>query len=271
MSALINFVKSRLDLLELKALMKASAADCGDLQKKCTEAMVKCIQGVTTVSVENSIVLTKLVAETAHLDAAQKDAFLRELDNRLETDVWIGSVAPDGSAVNNSHMAKLQTFTSFRNFLWEELWAIIMNIDMPYIETMKACARFSKKIGLNHPNEKTVQRVVTTVVCARIEITKSDVSSNDRLVCVRAFKDFLRSMPFQVEGPSVYPDTPKDLQNQYPNVYLSLMQLLSQARLRSQRKRFFSSFNGHLAARTGRRFPRHLVGRTSLVAILGMS
>ena len=67
MTALINFVKSRLDLLQLNDELRKESAD-GALQAKCADAMVRCIQSVTNVSVESSIELTRLVAETPYLN-----------------------------------------------------------------------------------------------------------------------------------------------------------------------------------------------------------
>ena len=84
---------------------------------------------------------------------------------------------------------------------------------------MKACAVFFKKLGINNPSEKTVQNLVATVICARQQVTKVEVSCDDRLAALRMFKEYLRNIPLQYEGPTVYCETPEELRTRHPGLY----------------------------------------------------
>ena len=84
---------------------------------------------------------------------------------------------------------------------------------------MQSLAAFAKKIGLNNPNEKTVQTLVAIAIGARVQSTRVEVPAEDRLACVRLFKDFLRALPFEYEGPKQYPSTPDVLREEVPGLY----------------------------------------------------
>ena len=81
---------------------------------------------------------------------------------------------------------------------------------------MKAGAVFYKQCGVNNPNEKTVQTFVATVSATRIQLTNIDVNFDTRLFCVRTFKDTLRAIPKEFDGPTEYPETPAQLQEKVP-------------------------------------------------------
>ena len=219
MSSLFGFVKSRLDYLDLAAEMGRDEVVMETLRGQCMASMTQCVQKVSKVSLETATDITKVVKDNSTLKEADKFAFLSELESRLQ--MGADFVGADGltSSSSSSHMGKLQTCLCLRLFLWESVWQIIFDVDQPLAFVMKACSVFFKKLGINNPSEKTVQNLVATVVCARQQVTKVEISCDDRLAALRCFKEYLRTLPLQYEGPTLYCETPEQLRTRHPGLY----------------------------------------------------
>lgn len=225
MSSLFAFVKSRLDYLDLNADMNRGEEVMDHLRRQCVGSMIQCVQKVSKIPLETATDITKIVKDCSTLQESDKYAFLVEPESRLNmnaavgTDFAVSNNQTAGGNSNSTHMGKMQTCLSFRLLFWESVWQIIFDVDQPLTFVMKACSVFFKKLGINNPSEKTVQNLVATVVCARQQVTKIEIACDDRLAALRIFKDYLRNIPFQYEGPTLYCETPEQLKTRHPGLY----------------------------------------------------
>ena len=123
-TALEQFVSARLDYIALNREVGRSTDDIMGLEKVCSDAIIKTMSNVRTLTMEDGAAVCKLVLETPNLSQELKLAIQAEIEKRMQfapvaQDVAqvIGDV-PRSSASASCHMSRLQTLIHLRFYLW---------------------------------------------------------------------------------------------------------------------------------------------------------
>ena len=183
------------------------------------------MQKTTTLTLDIAHAIGAVLQDTVAFSDEQKHSILTEIERRMDFDAPQADPISESPSSNDSPDSiaraapKLQTLSCYDKFLAKNVWALGADPNVHFDTLIKTFASHAKRMGVNHPNEKTVQGMVTVAATMKSHFLHTQVDAHTRLMAIRIFKATLRSLPFIYDGPSVYPDSPEELREQYPALF----------------------------------------------------
>jgi hypothetical protein len=197
---MLGFVTARLEFI---ALSKLSGVEEKPLVDAFVVALEKKLSMVRNISVgEAAGILEVLTTKLGE-------------DTRAKAAIMIAShTSQDDSSVPT---AKLQNHEFFEAYLTAQDWAELNpNSGKTESEQLMVLVQRCAAIGLTHPSEQTVKRII-----AIKSIASRQVNAQKALQDVREFKGMLRSCtpPGMSAGPAVYQESPMVFKEMHPMLY----------------------------------------------------
>ena len=147
-SLFAQFVSARLDYIALNREMGRSESELLALEHFCSKAVVKTIQGISRLTMEEGNAVAKLALETQDLQRELKLMIQTIIEKRMQFDADVGAtnggagqeLAPGGVA--GPHMNRMQTLLHWRKYLLQAMWDVLLDVDRPLIAIVRLLAIF---------------------------------------------------------------------------------------------------------------------------------
>ena len=206
--ALVNFIKSHVEYLELNIAMNREQATMDALETEAFKSIVAAMRRVTDVEVSSANTIGKVLKNSSAIIDCHKNLILAEMDARLSHKFLEASGGSEETPPPcKSAAAKMQTCLHFHHLMTESLWRRLENVDVSLECCLLHLAAHAKALGINHPSERTVANIVSIIVAIKQLRFGISVDTQTRLLAGRKFKSTLRCLPLPYDGPKDYPDS----------------------------------------------------------------